>query len=258
MIAFVIGGKKMNEVLKQLHARKSVRAYEDKIITPEEKNAIIEAGIQAPTAGNMMLYSVIDVTDQSIKDKLAISCDNQPFIAQASLVLVFLADYQRLYDMFTRSVEGEITKPNESDLLLAMADAMCAAQNMVVAAESMGIGSCYIGDIVENYEEVKELLSLPDYAAPVAMLVFGYPSEQQKARQKPSRFGMKYVVHENHYRHLSPQEQTTMIKESIVNETARELVTAESYSKRIYEVKFNSAFSAEMRRSMKEIMKNWK
>jgi len=248
----------MNEVLKQLHARKSVRAYEDRIITPEEKKAIIEAGIQAPTAGNMMLYSVIDVTDQAIKEKLAVSCDNQPFIAKAPLVLVFLSDYQRLYDMFTHSVEKEITKPNESDLLLGMADAMCAAQNMVVAAESMGIGSCYIGDIVENYEQVRELLSLPDYAAPVAMLVFGYPSEQQKTREKPSRFGMQYVVHENRYHHLSVEEQTAMVKESIVNETARALITADSYSKRIYDAKFNSVFSAEMRRSTKEIMKNWK
>ena len=247
----------MNEVLKQLHARKSVRAYDDKPITPEEKKMIIEAGIQAPTAGNMMLYSVIDVTDQAIKDKLAISCDNQPFIAQAPLVLVFLSDYQRLYDMFTRSVEGEITKPNESDLLLGMADAMCAAQNMVVAAESLGIGSCYIGDIVENYEQVRELLSLPDYAAPVAMLVFGNPSEQQKKREKPSRFGMEYVVHENNYRHLSVDEQDTMVKEATPNETARDLINGATYGKRIYDVKFNSVFSAEMRRSMKEIMKNW-
>ena len=93
----------MNQVIETLLKRKSVRAYEDRPIEPEVKTQILQATLRAPTAGNMQLYSIIDVTDQRIKDKLAITCDNQPFIARAPMVWVFLADYQRWYDYFIAS-----------------------------------------------------------------------------------------------------------------------------------------------------------
>lgn len=73
--------------------RKSVRVFEDKEISPEIKDIILAAAMRAPTGGNCMPYSIIDVTDQSIKDKLAETCDHQPFIAQAKMVLIFCADY---------------------------------------------------------------------------------------------------------------------------------------------------------------------
>ena len=85
----------MNPVMDVLLKRKSVRAYEEREISPEVRAEILQATLRAPTAGNMMLYSILDVTDQSIKDRLAVTCDNQPFIARAPMVWIFLADYQR-------------------------------------------------------------------------------------------------------------------------------------------------------------------
>jgi len=76
----------MNQVIETLLKRKSVRAYEEREIEPDLKAAILKATLRAPTAGNMMLYSIIDVTDQSLKDRLAVTCDNQPFIARAPMV----------------------------------------------------------------------------------------------------------------------------------------------------------------------------
>ena len=140
----------MNEVLQQLHDRKSVRVYEDRPIGETEKRAILEAAIQAPSAGNMALYTILDITDGEMKQKLSVSCDNQPFIATAPKVLIFCADYRRWYDTFCQYVE-EVRKPDMGDLFLAEADAIIAAQNAVVAAQSFGIGSCYIGDITENF-----------------------------------------------------------------------------------------------------------
>ena len=83
----------MNEIISSLFERKSVRAFEDKEISPEQKRQILSAALQAPSAGNMTLYTVLDVTDQRLKDILSVTCDNQPFIAKAPLVLVFCADY---------------------------------------------------------------------------------------------------------------------------------------------------------------------
>ena len=81
----------MNEILRALHERKSVRLYEDRPVPDSVKAAVLEAAVQAPTAGNQQLYTILDITDPQLKHALSITCDNQPFIAQAPMVLVFLA-----------------------------------------------------------------------------------------------------------------------------------------------------------------------
>jgi FMN reductase (NADPH)/FMN reductase [NAD(P)H] len=131
----------MTQTIRELHARKSVRVYEDRPIEDEKKQAILEAALQAPTAGNQCLYTILDITDPALKERLAVTCDNQPFIATAPLVLIFCADAHRWYEAFCRHVD-EVRRPDVGDLLLAQADALIAAQNAVVAAESLGIGSC--------------------------------------------------------------------------------------------------------------------
>ena len=186
----------MNAILDVIEHRKSVRAYEPRPIGREQRNAIIHAALRAPTAGNQMLYTILEIEDQAIKDRLAVTCDHQPFIAKAPLVLVFLADYQRWFDFFQasgvedlcRRTERPFRRPQPGDLMLAISDALVAAQTAVVAAESMGIGSCYIGDVMENYEIHRDLLKLPEFAFPIAMLCFGYPTEQQLQRAKPTRY----------------------------------------------------------------------
>lgn len=94
--------------------------------------------------------------------------------------------------------------------MLAVCDAMIAAQNAVTAAESLGIGSCYIGDIMENCEAQRDLLHLPEYVFPVGMVIFGYPTEQQIRRPKPERVDMSYIVHENGYKPLNDTQLEAM------------------------------------------------
>ena len=79
----------MNEIIESLYNRKSVRVFEDKPIPVEYKELILSCALQAPSAGNMNLYTIIDVTDPKLKETLSQTCDNQPFIAKAPLVLVF-------------------------------------------------------------------------------------------------------------------------------------------------------------------------
>ena len=244
--------KQMNEVLQQLHDRKSVRVYEDRPIAPEVKKAILEAAIQAPSAGNMALYTVLDITDQSIKDKLAVSCDNQPFIATAPMVLIFCADYRRWYDVFCKYVD-EVRKPDMGDLFLAEADTLIAAQNAVVAAHSLGLGSCYIGDITENFEYHKELLNLPQYVVPAAMLCIGYPTQQQMQRPKPPRHAVSAMVHENGYDLEKAGAMTDMLAIQ-QGKTGEELA---DYIRRFCKRKWNSEFSVEMSRSCTEMVKDW-
>ena len=131
-----------NPILQSLFDRKSVRVYEEKPIPAEMKQAILEAAAQAPSAGCQQLYTILDITDPALKEALAESCDHQPFIAKAPLVLVFCADCKKWYDAYLEAGCTPRT-PGVGDLMLAVTDAAIAAQNAVVAAESFGIaGLC--------------------------------------------------------------------------------------------------------------------
>ena len=233
----------MNEVIRQLYERKSVRVYTEQEISPADKALILRAAAEAPTAGNQQLYTIIDVTDQSIKDRLAETCDHQPMIAEAKMVLVFCADCKKWYDAYL-ATGCEPRTPGVGDLMLAVSDTMIAAQNAVTAAESLGIGSCYIGDVMENCEAQRELLQLPDFVFPVGMLIFGYPNQQQKDRPKPQRVDQKFIVHENGYRPLTDAELEEMWTPRGGAKSYSEWMQA--FCKR----KYNSDFSKEMTRSV--------
>lgn len=241
----------MNTIIESLMNRKSMRVFEKKEISQENKELILKAATAAPTAGNQQLYTILDITDQGLKDKLAVTCDNQPFIATAPMVLIFCADVKKWYDAFVEA-DANPRKPGVGDLLLAVSDTNIAAQNAVVAAESLGIGSCYIGDIMENREEHKRLLNLPDWVFPAAMLVFGYPTQQQLERQKHQRVDMQYIVHKNGYKALSSQQLRNMFDKKTGSKSYDE------WMKAFCERKYNSDFSKEMTRSvmayLKEVM----
>jgi FMN reductase (NADPH)/FMN reductase [NAD(P)H] len=257
----------MNTTLEVIQNRKSVRAYLDKPIPEAEKEAIIQAALRSPTAGNMMLYSIIEANDQETKNKLVKTCDNQPFIARAPFVLLFLADYQRWYDYFVASGVPQICaeantpmrKPEEGDLFLACCDALIAAQTAVLAAESMGIGSCYIGDIMENYADHKAMFNLPQYVFPLTLICFGYPTKQQQARQQTERFDKKYVVYQDRYKRLTPDDFTAMYqsRQAQIFKNRPALQGAENVGQWMYNRKFASEFSLEMSRSVRAILKSW-
>lgn len=241
----------MNEIVKQLSERKSVRVFEQRKITQEEKNTILEAAVMAPTAGNQQLYTILDITDQSLKEELVKTCDNQPFIAKADMVLIFCADCRKWYDAFVHAGCKPRT-PGVGDLMLAVTDTAIAAQNAVTAAWSLGIGSCYIGDVMENCEKQRRLLKLPQYVFPAVMAVFGYPTQQQIDRQKPSRVEMRHIVHENGYRHMDGDELREMFAAKAGQKPYEEWMQA--FCAR----KFQSAFSQEMTRSVEKYLEDFR
>jgi nitroreductase len=257
----------MNQMMELLLNRKSVRVYEEREIDEGVKEKILAAALRAPTAGNMMLYSIIEVKEQGAKDKLVRTCDNQPFIAKAPLVLLFLADYQRWYDYFRASgVEqlcsqkgGVMRKPKEGDLLLACCDALVAAQTAVIAAESLGIGSCYIGDIMENYEQHKELFGLPKYVFPISLVCFGYPTRQQQERELTRRFDQRYIVFEDRYRRLPRDDFEEMYRERQEQVFAgrKEVKGTQNIGQMMYVHKFDSDFAREMNRSVRAMLQAW-
>ena len=239
----------MNEIIKCLTERKSIRSYTDQEISPDCKELILRAAMEAPTAGNQQLYTILDITSQDLKDRLAVTCDNQPFIAKGKIVLIFCADFQKWYQAFTLAGCSP-RRPGPGDFLLAVEDAAIAAQNAVTAAEGLGIGSCYIGDIMENYEIHKELLGLPEFVFPALMLVFGYPTVQQKEREKPKRSRLDFIVHENTYPQFSQEE----IRQNIADLKGEDF---DSWMERFCKRKYQADFSLEMSRSVAAALKNF-
>lgn len=240
----------MNEIIESLYRRRSVRAFEDRPVPEEVKRAVLDAAVQAPTAGCQQLYTILDITDQDLKNALSETCDHQPFIAKAPVVLIFCADCRKWYSAY---VEAGCSPrlPGPGDLMLAVCDAVIAAQNGVVAAESLGLGSCYIGDIMERREDHRRLLGLPDWVFPAAMLVMGYPTRQQRERPKPERFQQRFIVHENAYRALDGAELREMFRERTEGRSFEDFLRA--FCAR----KYDSDFSREMSRSVGEYLREY-
>jgi len=257
----------MNPVLEVINNRRSIRKYSDQPISSVEKDQILQATLRAPTAGNMMLYSIIEIEDQDLKNRLSITCDHQPFIARAPWVLLFLADYQRWWDYYQHCQIKKYCEekglayrlPQEGDMLLAICDALIAAQTAVLAAESIGIGSCYIGDILENYEIHRDLLSLPEYTVPVTMLCLGYPNDIENSVRKTSRFEREFIVFKDRYKRLDNEDLSRMfqVQENLFSREGWSLEGAKNIGQNNFQQEFIADFSIEMNRSVKAMLKNW-
>jgi len=257
----------MNETLRIIDSRRSTRVFDSQLVIQEEKELILKAAYRAPTAGNMMLYTIIEVEDQGLKEKLVETCDSQSFIAKAPFVLIFLADYQRWWDYYhvceapqrAAELERKNRKPQQGDFLLASCDALIAAQTAAIAAESLGIGSCYIGDISEHYEIHRDLLKLPQYVFPVAMLCFGYPVKRDVVRKRSPRYSPEFMTFKNQYHHLDEAELKEMFApyEERLQAVGQPIKGALNFGQHNYLRKFTADYSFEMNRSVRTMLKNW-
>ncbi len=252
-----------NAVLDTLEHRSSTRAFarddDDRpvAVTDEQRAAILHA------ASRMMMYSIVSIREQATLDRLADLCDHQPMIAKAPWALIFVVDYAKWIDLFEhvgcfepefveRTGKAPRRAPGLGDFAIAAQDAVIAAQNAVVAAEALGLGSCYIGDIVENAEEVAELLDLPPYTMPLSMLIIGTPRKERPAIAHP----VVNLVHEERYCRADAATMDAQVAEmdAMFRPHAREV------GERVVDIytrKHTSPFMAEMSRSMEWWFKNW-
>lgn len=240
----------MNEVIKLLKSHTSIRKFNETKITEEQVSSIIEAAMRGATAGNMMYYSIIKIQSKELLSKLAKSCDDQPFIKDASLALLFVVDNYKWHKYFEqrqiREIFSDYKGPVINDFMLGVQDAMIAAQNSVIAAESLGIGTCYIGDIMENYEFHKELFNLPKYTMPVTLVVMGNYDTKPKIRD---RFDKQFIVFDNIYPEINDNFINDMFSSSEKND--------KEFVNKFYARKFNSPFFKEMLRSINLYLNNW-
>jgi len=184
----------MNEVIALLKNHRSIRKYSDRQVGREQVEEIVSAAQMASSSSNVQAYSVIAVTEQAGKDKLAELCGNQGYISECPVFLVWCADLSRLKAAAERHLPAgaETYESSVENFIVATVDAALAAQNGAVAAESMGLGIVYIGGIRNRSQEVAELLGLPELVYPVFGMCVGYPDQEPGVRP---RLPLEAVLH---------------------------------------------------------------
>lgn len=187
-----------NDTLQTLLSHRSVRAYADRPLPPGTLETLIAAAQSASNSSNLQTWSVVAVEDPERKARLSVLAGNQQHIRDAPLLLVWLADLARLEGVAARAdIEPEGLHYLET-ALVGVIDAALAAQNAVVALESLGLGSVYIGGIRNAPEQVAAELALPPHVMPVFGLCVGYEDSERPAQIKP-RLPQSVVLHRERY-----------------------------------------------------------
>ncbi|MEC0249324.1 oxygen-insensitive NADPH nitroreductase [Paenibacillus chitinolyticus] len=184
----------MNSVIDLLTRHRSIRKFKPDPIPGDQLRAIIASAQMASTSSSVQAYTIIAATDPALKKELARLAGNQAYVEQCGLFLVFCADLNRLRKATEQS--GEVFHQNTESFLVASMDAALAAQNAAIAAESLGLGICYIGGIRNNPDGVAEALKLPELVYPVFGMCVGVPDQEPSLRP---RLPQTAVLHENGY-----------------------------------------------------------
>ena len=187
-----------NEVLGSLLAHRSVRRYLPDALPSDTVDLLVAAAQSASSSSNLQVWSVVAVEEPARKARLAALAGGQVHIAQAPLFLVWLADLSRA-ERLARARQAPLEGVDFLEsFIVAVVDAALAAQNAVVAAESIGLGTCYIGAMRNKPEAVAAELGLPPNVMAVFGLTVGYPDPAEATGVKP-RLPLAVVVHRERY-----------------------------------------------------------
>jgi nitroreductase len=183
--------------------RRSARNFEDKEIPEEITKQLLDVVTNAPSGGNIQPISVIVVQDADARKELARMVGDQPWVRNAPLSMIFCIDFHRIKkwaSMFDTDYEGE--KASLS-FLIAYADLMCSAQNVVILAENHGLGSVYIGTILDVIDQARAYFSMPKLVLPMMVLSVGYPKTIPMNIPKLKR---EVIAHKEKYQMMSDEE----------------------------------------------------
>ena len=167
-----------------MQARQSVRNYKDEPIPEEILYEVLAAGVNSATGGNLQPYSILVEKNRLKNQHLAQLCGGQSFIGQAPVNLIFLLDWHKLAMYSRKNNAPFVCNKSFRHFTIAMDDVTCAAQSIETAAWLYGIGSCYVGTILECIPAIAELYNLPMLTAPVLLLSLGYPKTMAVPRKK--------------------------------------------------------------------------
>lgn len=167
------------ECLEAIKGRRSVRKFKDTPVDKEIIKELLDAAQMAPSAGNLQARDFIVITNKITKQKLAKAALDQTFIEKAPCIIVAVANIERSSRIY--KTRGEF---------YAIQDATAGIMNLLLAAYSRGLGTCWVGAFDDN--AVSKILGLPCQIRPIAIIPVGYSEEEPAA---PQRLGFERIVH---------------------------------------------------------------
>lgn len=188
-------------MIEKLTAHRTIRKYKDTPIDEDLLYRILEAGSRASTTGNMQLYSIIVTRDRELKHELSACHFHQASVMNAPVVLTFCADFNRINKWCTLR-EADPGYDNFLSFFTASIDALLVAQNVAIAAESEGLGICYMGTTTYLTGKIIKVLGLPKGVVPVTTLTVGWPDEDP---EQIDRLPLNGVVHFEKYTDYTEQ-----------------------------------------------------
>jgi nitroreductase len=196
-------------VIEQIHAHRSIRKYKPNPVPDDLLQKILKAGIRASSSGNMQTYSIIVTADQTLREQLFTAHFEQNLVLEAPLLLTFCADFHRMRQ-WLRLSDAPDNFDNFMSFMIAAIDAILVSQNVALAAESEGLGICYLGSTFSNCDRVGRILDLPDNVVPVVGFALGYPNEEPELRD---RLPLDGLVHYDTYQDYSDDRVAVIYKE---------------------------------------------
>ena len=207
-------------MINLLNQHRTIRKYTNQQIDPVLLTQLLETACKASNTGNMQAYSIIVTTDNSLKEQLSPAHFNQPMIKQAPVVLTFCADFNR----FTKWCELRQADPGYDNFQSFMAtaiDALIAAQTFCIAAESVGLGICYLGTTTYNAREIIDILELPKLVVPITTITVGYPDG---STDQTDRLPLNAIVHSETYHDYSSNDIDNIYSEKENGEFYKQFV----------------------------------
>lgn len=181
--------------IEQIYAHASVRNYKPDPVAAALVETIVAAGQRSSTSSNLQVYSVVAVTDAERRNRLAKLCGDQKHISQAPVFLAWCADFSRL-ERAGQQRGYQVAADYVESFLVAAVDAALAMQTSALAAESLGLGFCYIGGIRNRPADVIEMLALPRLVFPISGMTLGWPAFEHAIRP---RLPLRSVLHWDEY-----------------------------------------------------------
>ncbi|HUS79519.1 MAG TPA: nitroreductase family protein [Patescibacteria group bacterium] len=225
-------GSYPNEIMKVLFERASLRDFSDRDVTKEVLEMVLKAGTHAPTGGNLQPYSIIKVQNGETRRALA-ELMGQRFIGNAPVSLLFCIDLRRLERWAELEVAPFTATSSFRHFWISFQDTVICAQNICTAADSMGLGSVYVGSVLEIFRELREMFLLPSGVFPVVLLCLGYPKSEVALRRK---LGIDVVVHEERYSDPGDDELLAAFNDKYSGGDARQVLLTEERLRALHEV----------------------
>ena len=185
-------------VIEQQLTHRSVRKFLDVAITDAQLEAIVGAAQRASTSSNLQVWSVIAVRDAERKARISAAIGNHAYVTNAGVFLVWVADFARNAKLLKEQGAEPVTFGLIENTLLSGIDIGIAAQNALLAAESLGLGGVFVGGIRNNPAAVSAELGLPNHAFPMVGMALGVPDPAEGTGLKP-RLPLAGVLHHEQY-----------------------------------------------------------